>query len=62
MTYFGILQIFEKAGLRTDFVIWPGLRHDMPPDWPSVYNECLGITASANSPTGAPVEPTDAPV
>jgi len=54
---------FEKAGLRVDFVIWPGVRHDMPPDWPRVYNECLGINASANPvPTDAPVEPTDAPI
>lgn len=45
---------FEKAGLRTDFTIWPGVRHAMPPDWPNVYDECLGITASANPTTPPP--------
>jgi len=45
---------FERAGLRTNFTIWPGVRHAMPPDWPKVYDECLGITASANPSTPTP--------
>jgi len=52
---------YEKAGLEIMFTVCLGRSHQMPLEWPMVYNTCLGISEDGMAAPGRSIDPSQIP-